>query len=222
MPCMNFKYIPYDINGPYYIGFAGTQSPMGDLYLPDYISGSPLRGLYEETFMEATHLHRCRLPETLEFMGHHCFYDSGLVEVIIPPKLEIIPEWCYGYCKNLQSMYISSSVHTVENYGLYGCTSLKNLTFKLGLKTIRPYAFAHLHEIENIILPVSVEEIDSMAFAFNYNLKVITLLHNIKYIGDNVFHLSEKVKAYVEVDTYAETYCKKNKINYKILKMEDS
>lgn len=201
----------------YYVVRKGTTPPWGLFKLEESYSGTPVVEILADTFSGASRLTYCSLPNSLRTIGDHCFYESGLKEITIPDKIAEIPEWCFGYCNDLQKVYIPFSVRVIKNYAFYDCDSLTELTIKNGLEIIAPNAFAHLHKIEEIILPASVREIGGLAFAFCWNLKTITLLQNVNYIADSAFRDTRDVTAYVYDNTYAKQYCIDHNIKFKIL-----
>ena len=100
-----------------------------------FADGSQLKELGGNSFFLCENLKTITLPVGLETIGKYCFYDSGLIEIIIP-----------------------NSVKKVEKYAFSCCSDLKKVVLPEGLKTI-PEACFWQSGLEEIRIPESVKTI---------------------------------------------------------------
>lgn len=56
-----------------------------------------------------------KLPDGLEELGFRAFYKSGIKNVLIPKTTEIIEDYVFSGCKNLQTLYSLSPIKLPDN-----------------------------------------------------------------------------------------------------------
>ena len=190
---------------------------------------------------------KIKLPDTIKVIETKAFhYMKGLEELHIPESAEKIGEEAFGYCLNLKSIEIPDSVKEmgpkmfaacnkleqvklpsglaeIGDYMFSACQSLKEITIPASVKRIGIWGFRECKKLKEIILPEGVEEIAREAFVNCFNLKTAVLPGSIKLIKnyrsppETPFHGSPDVEAVVVPKSYAEKYCKRNNIRFKII-----
>ena len=83
------------------------------------------------------------------------------------------------------------------------------------VRTIGESAFLNCDKLKEIKIPSGVKKIDLDMFSDCKNLKSLYLSKNIKHIEDGVFFENKNLTIYCPKDSYAESYAKKQGINYK-------
>ena len=112
----------------------------------------------EDAFASCTALNTVTIPNTVEEIGEHAFYNSSLKSIHIPATVKSIGQYTFLYCRSLSSVTFDENCQVTE---------IKTQTFSTTSLT-------------TITLPKSVTSIEYTAFEDNSNLQSITLL------GDNV------------------------------------
>ncbi len=149
----------------------------GTLVLPDYI-----KKIANGVFCDCITLKRIVLPDSLTYIGNEAFIGSGIEEINIPDKVEVIKNSTFNYCANL-----------------------KNLKFGKNLKKIEKFAFSFCDSLESIVLPENVEEIEAFALSGS-NIKYIYLPNSVTKIDDNAFVRSTKLEN-IEIGKDNKKYC---------------
>ena len=100
-------------------------------------------------------------------------------------------------------------------------TNITSVVIPNSVTSIGNGAFKYCTGITSVVFPDSVKIIDDFAFGGCSNIISITLPNSVTSIGDGVFDgISPDAIFYVHAGSYAETYCKENGFNYKLLASE--
>ena len=54
-----------------------------------------------------------------------CFSRSAIEQIVLPPKLEIVPVACFERCKELSEVSMSEGILNIESYA-FSETAIKN------------------------------------------------------------------------------------------------
>lgn len=138
----------------------------------------------------------------------------GLKSVIIPNNITTIGEGAFSECRNLENVTIGDGVITIGKNAFYNGDHLKNVTIGDSVTTIGETAFYSCDNLTSITIPDSVTTIAKRVFAWCSNLKNIIIPNSVTTIGTDVFSACNVVTVICNQGSYAETYCKTNKINY--------
>jgi len=55
-------------------------------------------------------LKEIKLPNSLLVLGNYCFYKSTLKCVVMSDDIKIIPEFCFGECKELHKIILPKNL----------------------------------------------------------------------------------------------------------------
>jgi len=158
-------------------------------------SGSTVTGIEEDAFKSCTSLIGITMPNSVTSIGASAFYETGLINVIIPDNVTDIGEEAFSCCGNLTSITIPNSVSSIgkkafSESGLtsikitdsvtdiadslcWNCTSLANITIPDGVNSIGRNAFQNTI-ITGITIPGSVTDIGRDAFSGCTSLTSVT------------------------------------------------
>ena len=100
---------------------------------------------------------------------------------------EIICDWAFSRCKNLQQITLPNSLTSIGDYAFYICESLQEITLPDSVTNIGDQAFSECTSLQKINLPDSLNSIGASAFSGCENLQQITLLDSLNSIGDYAF-----------------------------------
>ena len=171
--------------------------------------------------------------------------DAVLTEVEFAEGMTKIPSnICYG-ANTVEKITIPSTVTSIGSNAFNGCSSLKGLTLPAGLTKLEDYAFSNCNSLTSITVPKSVTSIGTYAFADCTSLKnavieangkklfetmigdsafsgctnliSVTIPGNVTSIGNNAFNNCNSIVANVYKNSTGLTYCKNNKIDYRIV-----
>ncbi len=136
------------------------------------------------------------------------FSSSGLEQVILPDKLEVIPASCFAGCKiknitlpdglktieesafaasAIESIVIPDSVTTLEWYAFRYCKSLRYIKLSDGLIDIDNSTFESCDSLEEVVLPKNLKSISRFAFMGCKALKEITIPDTVTNVYEGCF-----------------------------------
>jgi len=124
-------------------------------------------------------------------IGPNAFEGNETIRfVVLPEQLEIIAEYVFRDCINLESINIPDSVHTLGVEAFNGTTSLRFAS--LSVEEI-PYGAFMKSGIESLVIGDGTTRIGSSAFRNCENLTNVVMGKNVKEVGyeafDNCFSL---------------------------------
>lgn len=139
------------------------------------------------------------LPEGITEIGSSAFWScAALNSVNIPDGVSKIGESAFCGCIMIKSINFPDTLRTIGNYALFKCNSLQSLIIPEGVIEIGLAAFANCILLETVELPASVNEIKSDK--------------RLYYKG--CLDGSYKASAIVPKGSYAEEYCRNNRIAF--------
>lgn len=157
--------------------------------VPNEIDGYTVISIGEKVFMKATvsevvlpksikfilanafegckKLKHIDLPESIEYLGHSCFAESGLVDFNCPDSLEIIPYCCFDKCVELKNVNLGRCISKLEFEAFRECFNLKHITLPDCLLEIGSKCFERT-PITTMIFPSMVKKISKEIFGDSY------------------------------------------------------
>lgn len=131
----------------------------------------PSSYVYEQSF-DLTFEDGIQLKE----IGQSAFENSTVTSVIFPDGLEVIEEFSFNQCYNLDYIELPDSIILINRCAFYGCPITK-LELPNNLKYISDSSF-YKTNIKELTLPDSVTSIGSNAFAYCCSLEKINFSKN--------------------------------------------
>ena len=109
----------------------------------------------------------------------------------------------FSVCSNLTSIYIPSSVTSIDDVAFEGCISLESVIFEDNskLSSIGNGAFFYCANLKNIAIPTGVTSIDYQAFSGCSNIANIEIPKSVTSIGDYVFSGCNSLTIYCEAQS---------------------
>lgn len=120
-----------------------------------------------------------------------CFEGSGLESILLPNRLEKIPELAFSGCVQLETVNIPQSVTSINYSAFEWCTSLVSLE-----------------------LPGNIERIEECAFRECSSVEKIIIYDKVDYIADNAFNGCDKLTIYGIKGSYVEQYANEHNIPF--------
>ena len=178
-------------------------------------------------FIDCKSLENISLPNGLEEMGTSVFARcSALKAIEIPPALREISQHAFSGCKSLESAVIPGGVEKISGYAFRNCRKLAKIKLPDTVTKIGEYAFSMCEALETLVVPEGVTEIGGAAFSECPNLRLVKLPRSLKKAENltpkdkppvTIFEGSPNVTALVYPKSYAEGYCKRNNIKFKLV-----
>lgn len=124
-------------------------------------------------------------------VGEYLFYGCGLLQnVEISEGVTAISSNAFGYCHNLSSISIPSTLKSIGDNAFYECLYLNKIDIPEGVTTIGSSAFTW-SALNSVVIPSTVNTIRSLTFDKCNNLNSITISDGVVNIETAVFGDSE-------------------------------
>ena len=108
--------------------------------------------------------------------------------LILPPTIEIIEDYAFSKCINLQEVSLDSSITEIGSKGFEGCDNITSFTIeKTKIKEIKDYAFSGMSKLTTFKIPSTVERIGRRAFSDCSSLTSINIPNSVVSIGSDAF-----------------------------------
>ncbi len=177
-------------------------------------------------FSGCTHLKDINIPEGVRKIGDYAFYScQNLERIKLPSALRELGTWAFTACIRLASIELPEGLEEIGEETFDVCENLKTVSIPCTVRKIGRRAFMRCYDLDNVVIPEGVEEIGERAFYCCISLKSIALPESVKKIKNfthkntepqNIFSLDENVNVTVPAGSYAEKYCKRNNVPYKV------
>ena len=172
----------------------------GDAVLTEVQFAEGMKQIPQYICCGASSVERILIPGTVTSIGYEAFYKcTSLDRIALPEKLTVIGSRAFSECTSLIDVTIPKTVTTIGDSSFQNCTSLESVVIeansKKGFETV----------------------IDQYAFNGCKSLTSITIPGNVTSIGDYAFDNCNDLIAKVYNNSTGLTYCKNNKINYRII-----
>ena len=125
----NASYVVLGISYPRtYQAVSGSYN--GDLVVPAYIDGLPVRKVNEAAFIECSSLRSVRFPHTLREIGARAFVDClQLTNVTFETGIATIGDFAFSNCVSLASITFPKSLSRLGARCFQGCIALEDVYF---------------------------------------------------------------------------------------------
>ena len=125
----NASYVVLGISFPRtYQAVSGNYN--GDLVVPAYIDGLPVRKVNEAAFIECSSLRSVRFPHTLREIGARAFVDCLLLtNVTFEAGVTTIGDFAFSNCVSLASITFPKSLSRLGARCFQGCIALEDVYF---------------------------------------------------------------------------------------------
>ena len=205
------KYVLLDDGSGYEVS-KGSSDMEGEIYIPDYVNGLPVKriaelGFYKKYDGVLTNLDlrtgatcnrittAVRLPKHLESIGggaFACFYN--ITEIVIPDGVVEIGKRAFVNNAHLTKVVLPKGLKVLREES-FNHTALDEIILPQGLEIIESFAFgtagsgplAVQSNVSEVVIPDSVVSIGEYAFASRDNLKTLVMSENIEHIGSKAF-----------------------------------
>ncbi len=115
------------------------------------------------------------LPYGLTKVGHNMFQDSEVVDVVIPPTVQIIEDAAFQNAKKMKHVTLPEGVEHIGNSAFSTCPLLESVHLPSTLLSIGNDAFRDCSEMSQLVIPKNVKTIGKAAFQ-NSGLKDIFVM----------------------------------------------
>lgn len=209
--------IPSKIDGHtvtmiYGFSFAGLEQAK-TINIPDTV-----KVIGTEAFALCDNLQTINIPNSVTTIDVAAFWGNDkLQSITIPNSVTELGAGEFLVCENLTNVTLPNTIDSIPMGTFAGCISLKKIDIPSSVKTIEDTAFS-MTGFTSFTVPDSVTTIEQEAFSDCENLVKVTIPKTVKSIGKNLFlNCTEEVTIYGEKGSYAETYAKKNDIQFKVI-----
>lgn len=120
-------------------------------------------------------------------IGENAFFNNEVTSVYLPSSVKTIEQSAFEQCKELKSISIPETLVTIGNMAFKNCTRIKTMNIT-SAQTIGSNAFEGCANLSSVILPENVEVINDYAFKNCPSLIGIVIPSKIKTISSNIFN----------------------------------
>lgn len=131
--------------------------------------------------------------ERVTSIGRMAFVGCDITGVTIPGGIISIGEYAFRKCLNLNTIAISNTVSSIENYAFYGCQSLTTLIVPKGVTYIGTGAFQNCTKLTSVELSETVDIVGRNAFMGCTSLRRIVIPEGVHTIKRNAFQDCERL-----------------------------
>lgn len=205
------RYKNYDVN--YIMPGAFSKTNIEEVVITE-----GYRKINAGVFTYCQKLHQIILPESVREIDDMAFAEcSSLKTINLPIRLEQIGIRSFAY-SGLKTIHFPDTVYSVGCYAFEGCSELDNITIPDNIKCITKAMFKDCSSLKKINLSERLKIIESEAFIGCSSLDFIEIPDSVKEIGENAFQGTDKqFIVQCSFGSYAEQYCRKNKIKYQLV-----
>ena len=132
----------------------------------------------------------------------------------IPKGIKIIGEEAFSSCYDLKEITIPDTVIVIENRAFESMGKLKSIIIPASVQSVGNSAFSSCGWLEDVVIQEGVSSIGYNAFSRCSCLKTISVPSSVIDIGSGAFDNCEKLTVSITEGSYAEKYCKENRVNY--------
>lgn len=201
---------------PNSVTFIGNYAFSGCSGLISVIIPSGVSSIGSNVFSDCSGLISVTIPNSVTSIENAAFYRcSSLTSLTIPDSVSSIENYAFSGCSSLTSVTIPNSVSSIEYYAFSGCSSVTRVTIPNSVTSISSNVFSGCSALISVTIPDSVISIENYAFSGCSRLTSLTIPDSVTFIGKNAFSgCSESLIISVAKNSYAQQYCKENKIKY--------
>lgn len=205
--------IPSEINGLPVVSIgekAFINGKFNEIVIPNTV-----KAILNRAFEGCENLKDLIMPDSVVYLGTHCFIRCGFENVDCSENLDVIPRDCFSYCKYLRSFNGGSNIRLIESYAFSHCESLDRFMFHDKLEEIEDGSFSHT-KITFFHFPPSTKRISDDLLKGSFFDKDMTIVVNgketeiIKMISASDYYRVNMI--YCFKGSKAHKYARENKI----------
>ena len=151
-----------------------------------------------------------------------CYSAINLNKVTIPGTVTEIGSEAFSGCTSLDKIALPENLTKIGSSAFNGCTSVINVSIPKTVTTIGDYSFQNCTSLESVVIEANSKKgfetvIGQSAFNGCKSLTSVIIPGNVTSIGNYAFSNCNDLIAKVYNNSTGLTYCKNNKINYRII-----
>ena len=174
----------------------GLEIPSSCKYIGDYAfwgtiylgSEFDFNRVYPDGTIEKTHMRfYLTLSEGIEYIGSRAFFNSGIVDLVIPDSVTEMGIRAFYGCNKMKTLTIGSGLTEIPDFAFYGCTNLEEVHLSNGTRTIGKQAFQNCSALTTLDLGDTLNTIGNAAFLGCESLSNLELPGSLATIGNHAF-----------------------------------
>jgi len=126
------------------------------------------------------------VPNGVKVICDGAFAGSKIQNITFPTSLDVIEDWAFRGCYDLEMLYIPDSVVEIGELAFEFCTNIKKVRLSNNLKALNRQVFGSCNNLKELEIPASVKTIEETALAWAYNLEKLTLCDGLEEIKDDL------------------------------------
>ena len=191
--------------------------PLRRVFIPDTV-----QKIGKRAFDGCTELSEVHLPESLTEIPAGLFEDCrALTKITLPQGLLRIGTRAFLRCDGLSEITLPEKLETVEAYAFSACRNLSAVTFEGRACELLTEAFSDCVSLEKVTVPEGTTHLGYGVFGGCESLREVVLPKSVEEIGRNAFYGCQSLTVLAPKDSFAESYAKEHRMNFKETETED-
>ena len=124
---------------------AFNSSPLTSVIIPNTVET-----IGDHAFYDCRNLQSIEIPNSVTLIGYDSFVGSGLVSITIPSSVKKIDSNAFEICRNLESVTIENGVSIIGDRAFYNCFSLSSITLPESVNLIYGDAFSYCTSLSSV------------------------------------------------------------------------
>ena len=171
-------------------------------------------------FASCLRLKELSIPSSVTVISGDVFTYSGIQKIRFPANLNILGDFAFTGCSDLESVILPNKVRAIERATFYGCTKLSEVYLGNQIEYIGSEAFCNCTSLSDVEIPDSVTSIGRCAFENCTSLLQITIPDSVTKIYSKAFYSDSMI--YCNKNSHAANYAIENNYKYVYLDGTDA
>ena len=116
--------------------------------------------------------------------------------VLIPTTITAIGEYAFGYCSNLEYVYLPTSLNELPNF-LFSNSNIQSLTIPTSVTSIGIGICLHCFSLSQAIVPTSLTIITLNTFSYSFSLFTVNIPTTVTFLESNSFEFVSSLQSIV-------------------------
>ena len=135
------------------------------------------------------------IASQVKTVASHAFYgSSSIIRVLIPTTVTAMGEYAFGYCPNLESVFLPTSLTDLPDF-LFSNSSIRSLTIPTSVTSLGIGVCLLCFSLLQAHVPTSLTSIPLRTFSNTYSMLAVNIPTTVSNIDDKSFQFTSTLKS---------------------------